>query len=308
MALHGLAHITVGVPNLDPTRAFYREFGLAETSPGRFDTAEGGEQLRLIERPSRRLVEYACAADDADDLARIRAAAESAGIEPHDDDGDLVLVEPIVGIRARVTIRPRIDQRPAEQVAYNGPGSSPRVSARAPGIFEEPVHPRRLGHALYTTPDFAASSRFLTEVLGFRLSDEVPGIIQFLRCSSDHHNIGLINAPVPFFHHSSWQVDDVDQIGHGAHHLLAVDPGRSVWGLGRHFLGSNFFWYFRDPAGNYAEYYADLDQIDDATWTAGSWEPDKSLYAWGPSVPADFVVPGDIEELSAVYATEQASA
>ena len=38
-------------------------------------------------------------------------------------------------------------------------------------------------------------------------------------------------------------------------------PDRNVWGLGRHFLGSNLFWYFRDPAGNFAEYYADLDQI-----------------------------------------------
>ena len=72
---------------------------------------------------------------------------------------------------------------------------------------------------------------------------------------------------MPFFHHSSWQVNDVDEIGQGAHHLLAVDPSRNVWGLGRHFLGSNLFWYFRDPAGNFAEYFADLDQIgDDDEW------------------------------------------
>ena len=57
----------------------------------------------------------------------------------------------------------------------------------------------------------------------------------------------------------------------------------SVWGLGRHFLGSNLFWYFRDPAGNFAEYFADLDQIgDDDAWIARDWAPDKSLYAWGP--------------------------
>jgi hypothetical protein len=95
-------------------------------------------------------------------------------------------------------------------------------------------------------------------------------------------------------------VNDVDEIGKGAQNLLAVDPARSVWGLGRHFLGSNLFWYFRDPAGNFAEYYSDLDQIaDDDAWVAREWAPDKSLYAWGPPVPLDFVSPPDLAELAA---------
>ena len=72
----------------------------------------------------------------------------------------------------------------------------------------------------------------------------------------------------------------------------------SVWGLGRHFLGSNLFWYFRDPSGNFAEYFADLDQIgDDDAWIARDWAPDKSLYAWGPPVPRDFVEPPDLAEI-----------
>ncbi len=73
-----------------------------------------------------------------------------------------------------------------------------------------------------------------------------------------------------------------------------------MWGLGRHFLGSNLFWYFRDPSGNFAEYYADLDQIPVAAeWEARQWEPDKALYAWGPPVPKDFVAPSDVEEIAA---------
>ena len=63
-------------------------------------------------------------------------------------------------------------------------------------------------------------------MLGFELSDISPGVIAFLRCSEDHHNVGLIGSPVPFFHHSSWQVNDVDEIGKGAQNLLAVDPSR----------------------------------------------------------------------------------
>lgn len=139
---------------------------------------------------------------------------------------------------------------------------------------------------LYTAPDLSASIDFLTNVFGFKVSDTSAGVIAFLRCSTDHHNVGLIN--------------DVDEIGQGAQNLLAVDPTRSVWGLGRHFLGSNMFWYFRDPAGNYAEYYSDLDQIpEEMDWDARDWPAENSLYAWGHPVPQDFVQPRDLDVIAA---------
>jgi catechol 2,3-dioxygenase-like lactoylglutathione lyase family enzyme len=42
MALHRLTSITIGVPNVDEACAFYRDFGLQETAPGRFSTEAGG--------------------------------------------------------------------------------------------------------------------------------------------------------------------------------------------------------------------------------------------------------------------------
>lgn len=300
MALHGLGEITLGVRDVAEASAFYREFGLSETAGGRFATAHGGDQLQLVTTPYRQLVEFVCAADDADDIARIRRAAEAKGLVVTDHDGGAIsVVEPVVGIRAKVAVRPRIAQPDYVPPATNNPGHVARPGERAPAIFAEgPARPKRLGHALYTTTDLDASIAFLVDVLGFRVSDSTPGLIAFLRCSTDHHNIGLIQAPVHFFHHSSWQVNDVDEIGQGGQHLLGGDPDRSVWGLGRHFLGSNYFWYFRDPAGHYAEYYADLDQItDEAAWIAKEWDPSKSLYAWGPPVPPDFVQPRDLGEI-----------
>jgi hypothetical protein len=29
--------------------------------------------------------------------------------------------------------------------------------------------------------------------------------------------------------------------------MLEGHPERHVWGLGRHHIGSNFFWYLKDP-------------------------------------------------------------
>jgi catechol 2,3-dioxygenase-like lactoylglutathione lyase family enzyme len=304
MPSHGLAHVVVGVPDVDANRAFYGEFGLTEVDAGRFSTTDGGEQLRLVERPVRGLVEVAIAVDDADDIDRVRSAARVHDVDADDDGDDVVVTEPVLGFRARVTVRPRIEQAPVDALVTNRPGAADRGSARSPAIVApEAVRPRRLSHVFYATSDLEASSRFFRDVLGFQLSDSVPGLIEFLRCSTDHHNIGLVDSQVPFLHHTSWQLDDVDQIGHGAMRLLATDPTRDVWGLGRHFLGSNYFWYLRDPSGNYAEYNADLDQIaDDADWLAQTWEPDKALFAWGPPLPADFLEPVDLDELSRAYA------
>ena len=52
------------------------------------------------------------------------------------------------------------------------------------------------------------------------------------------------------------------------HNVLAEDPDRHVWGLGRHHAGSNFFWYLRDPAGNFSEYFSDMDcNLEDPLWS-----------------------------------------
>lgn len=300
MALHGLAEVTVGVPDVSTVSGFYTQFGLSDQGGGTFATTDGGNQLHLVTQPRRRLVSAVIRADDADDVARVRAQAEAAGLEASGAD-EVRVADPIAGTTYTVAVRDRLAQPERLPLEMNSPGHDARFGQRSPAIFREgPTAPRRLGHALMGTPDLEASMRFYIDVLGFKLSDSVPGLIAFLRCSSDHHNIGLMQAPVAFLHHTSWQVDDVDAIGQGAQNLLAHDPESSVWGLGRHFLGSNMFWYFRDPAGNFAEYYADLDQIpDDDVWVARTWEPDKSLYAWGPNVPQAFVQPPDLDDLIA---------
>jgi hypothetical protein len=73
-----------------------------------------------------------------------------------------------------------------------------------------------------------------------------------------------------------------------------------VWGLGRHHIGSNFFWYLKDPAGNFSEYYSDMDcVVDDALWKAEVWEGAKGLYSWGPPPPPSFITPEDLAGLMA---------
>lgn len=303
MALHRMNSVTIGVPNVEQTAEFYRDFNLAETSPGVFASADGGEQLRLVHAPVRRVVEISVGAKDADDVERVAREIEKLDLPVERYDGGMAATDPGTAIRVRVEISPPIEQPPAPAATYNGPGRTDR-SGRSPRlpVDDKPVRarPRKLGHVVIGSTEIDASRNFFVDAVGFKISDEVKGAAQFLRCSQDHHNLLLQKAPVPFLHHTSWQVEDVDEIGLGAHALLSKDPSRHVWGFGRHHVGSNFFWYFRDPAGNFCEYYSDLDMIvDDQLWKPQVWEGMHALYAWGPPPPPSFLRPDDLAELMA---------
>jgi catechol 2,3-dioxygenase-like lactoylglutathione lyase family enzyme len=301
VAQHRLASITIGVPNVEETSRFYAEFGLTRDGDC-FSTADGGEQLRIVESPTRRLIDLCIGVDDPDDLDRVTDRLTRLGITSQCDPGGVSAVEIHSGARVMVKVLPRISQDPAAIVPYNRPGRVERKNHRAPAVLrEEQIKPRKLGHVVIGTPDAEASQRFFVDGVGFKLSDQVQGIAAFLRCSTDHHNLLIQPSPVAFLHHTSWQVDDVDEVGRGAMRMLDGHPERHTWGLGRHFIGSNFFWYLRDPAGNFSEYYSDMDTItDDQLWIPGTWEPSlRALYAWGPDVPPSMLEPDDLADLMA---------
>jgi catechol 2,3-dioxygenase-like lactoylglutathione lyase family enzyme len=303
MALHRMNSVTIGVPDVDTTAAFYREFGLTETEPGVFSTPGGGEQLRLVYAPVRRLVEVSIGAEDPDDIDRIASQLGRIGVDAKRSGASVSAVDAGTGVHVRVEIAPPIAETEVAATKYNGPGRIER-EGRSPRLRADdaPVgaRPRKLGHVVAGSTDIEASNKFFTEGIGFKVSDSVKGVANFMRCSNDHHNLLVQKAPVQFLHHTSWQVQDVDEIGLGAQALLSKDPARHVWGFGRHHIGSNFFWYFRDPAGNFSEYYSDLDVIvDDQLWKPQVWEGMRSLYSWGPPPPASFIRPDDLAELMA---------
>ena len=295
MPLHRLTSITMGVPNVAETAAYYAEFGLSPEEDGWFSTRDGGRQLRIVPAFTRRLVDLRIGADDAGDLARAAARLERLGVDVHREPDRISAVEKVTGARAYLEIAARVDQDTVPATRYNGPGRLER-SGRAPGVLrEDRVLPRKLGHAVVGSPDHEATEAFFTAGLGFKVSDRIKGAGAFLRCSTDHHNVLVLGAPVTFLHHTSWQVDDVDEVGRGACAMLEDHPERHVWGLGRHYGGSNFFWYLKDPAGNFSEYYSDMDCIvDDQLWTPEDLEGARGLYSWGPPPPPSFLHPEDL--------------
>ncbi|MGW8634903.1 VOC family protein [Streptomyces sp. NPDC055793] len=299
MALHRLTSITMGVPNVAETAAYYTDFGLTPDGEGWFTTRDAGRQLRIVHAPARRLVEVRVGVDTPDDLAAAAHRLERLGTESTVDAGTLTAYDRATSVRAVLEVAPRLVQESVAATVYNGPGRTERTGARAPGVLRtDRVRPRKLGHAVVGTTDFDATTAFFRDGLGFKASDYIKDHGAFLRCSTDHHNILVLAAPVAFLHHSSWQVDDIDEVGRGAAAMLEDNPERHIWGLGRHHAGSNFFWYLKDPAGNFSEYYSDMDcVVDDQLWKPEVLEGAKGLFNWGPPPPPSFLAPEDLAAL-----------
>lgn len=308
MGLHRLTSITLGVPDVEASAAFFRDFGLAESAPHpgestRFATRDGGEQVELVGAAGRRLLRLGVGAEHQDDLTRIAArAADSVYAEIVDSTPDLLaLRELATGLLVEVTVAEPYVAPPTPHT-FNRPGTEPeRVDVPAASVLtDEPVRPSNLTHVVYGTPDQPATLAFFTDVIGFEISDQVPGIIAFTRCGPVHHNLAIQAAPVAYPHHIAFEVDDVDDVVRGGQAMIDADPDRQMWGVGRHAIGSNWFWYLREPGGTYVEYTSDIDRISEQDkYRPKEWRGHEFLYSFGPPPPREFLEPADLADLIA---------
>ncbi|KAK0835771.1 hypothetical protein LTR73_000270 [Friedmanniomyces endolithicus] len=105
---------------------------------------------------------------------------------------------------------------------------------------------------------------------------------------TDHHTFFMSMNAKSHVHHCSFEVHDYDT-QHLGHQWLASKKYTSVWGIGRHILGSQIFDYWWDTTGNMIEHYADGDLVNKDTPVAWNNAGDESLAVWGPEVPKWFL-------------------
>ncbi|HZU05132.1 MAG TPA: VOC family protein [Chloroflexota bacterium] len=298
MAVRSLLHYALEVPDQQVGQQFYLDFGFQDATGAANAVklrpkALEREQILLYEGPKKRLHHLAFAAP-GEDFEAVRARLRAAGIPEIDPPQDApeggIWVRDPDGHRVNIRDERPVTPPPDPPLPYNSPGRPVRVAARA---VEPPVEagaaPRKLGHVLLFTPDIERQKRFYLDILGMKLSDQVPGVVAFLRCTTDHHNLAFAQSDRPGFHHGSFEVGSIDEIMFGVERMRerGWQPG---WGLGRHCIGSNIFYYLRDPWGSYAEYYFDIDYIpEDAAWQPRDWDVRYALYVWGPAPPPDFL-------------------
>ncbi|MBV8150469.1 MAG: VOC family protein [Candidatus Eremiobacteraeota bacterium] len=292
LAVHSLEHFALEVPDAGAGRAFYENFGLAGAADGnalRLSTGNGVAGFLYESAPRKRLHHLAFGIAP-EERAPFKAHLETAGIRlldaPKGIDGEaLWFRDPDENLIAVASTQRRA---PSEKTAL----AARNVAAGMRGAPEQgaPPKPKRMGHCLLFSTDVARSVAFYERTLGLRLSDRSGEIVAFMHTphGSDHHILAFGRSPRPGFHHASFEMEALDDIGMAAMHMTRLGY-REGWGTGRHYIGSNYFHYVRDPWGSFAEYFYDIDYIPaGCAWETRDVPQEFSLYVWGPPPPPYF--------------------
>ena len=306
MPLNSLLDLELRVSNPDDVIAFWSDLGMATTDGVTLGTLDRPTQLRIKESTYRHVSEMHLGCSDEADLVAMAARLDVLGVRATMTDGVLRCQDPILDHEVIVEVSTQEPITTPDREPLNRPGTRERINQRSRAAMPGATPlPRRVGHVVYGTPDVAASTKFYNEGIGFRISDSIEnGVGVFLRCTPDHHNMLLMPAPIPCMNHYALEMDDFDAIGAVGSRIVAERPEASIYGIGRHVLGANLFWYLLDPAGGMFELFADMDQIlDDDAWEANErrddWDP-FTIASWEPAMAKmDFFLPADIEQLGA---------
>jgi catechol 2,3-dioxygenase-like lactoylglutathione lyase family enzyme len=290
-AVHSVERLVFTVPDIGPAEKFYDAFGLDVKRSGQHvDLYTHGHPhcwMTVVANGLPKVLQYISfgiyAKDEAVFRARIDASGLSCEAHPLARKGGVWLRSPD-GV-AKVSPDIKTEKR-SPVVRARGNAAAPMRSQSSR------VLPRRLSHVLLFTPDVSRMVDFCEEFLGLRLSDRSGGLVAFMHTphGSDHHLFAFVQSTAAGLHHTSWDVGSLDEVGEGSEQMRA-EGFTEGWGVGRHVLGSNYFYYARDPWGSFAEYSFDIDFVPaDGSWVAGDYPPEDSFYLWGPAVPEWFVL------------------
>jgi catechol-2,3-dioxygenase len=297
VSISGIDRVTFGVEDIALSRKFFLDWGLklvreTETSLD-FETLNGCE---VFVRPSDDATlptaieagptvrEVIWSAESPADIITSREKMRGAkGFREQDDT--LLCTDPNgLAVGVRISRKRPLDIHGAQTNTWD---KASRVNAASP-IYDRAT-PIEVGHVVFFTNKLDETTKFYEDI-GFCMSDRYPGRGHFLRTAprGGHHDMFLLQTPdsKPGLNHVAFAVRDIHEVFGGGMHM-----SRCGWetqlGPGKHPVSSAIFWYFKNPAGALAEYYADEDVVTEA-WTPRDFEP-------GPDVFAEWAIAGGID-------------
>jgi len=302
MSVEGIDEITYGADDLPTCKRFFLDWGLSlvqeEEDRLTFETLNGCRVIvadrnhpdlppAIEDRPTLREVVWGVKtmADLIEIENRIHylpsfISYEKKGIKRigcNDPNG--------MAVRVQVSQKRNVDVQSAKFNTWN---QRERVNQVSPSY--ERATPIEVGHVVFFVNDVKACEKFYADKFGFAASDRYPNRGTFMRCApkGGHHDTFLLQRPTkdPGLNHVAFTVRDIHEVFGGGLHF-----SRCGWetqlGPGRHPISSAYFWYFKNPAGALAEYYADEDELT-AEWKPREFEP-------GPTIFAEWAIDGGLD-------------
>lgn len=276
--------ITYGVDDLEAGKRFYADWGLTPAVSGAHGIdylLPSGQTLRLRStadsalpspiQPGSTLREIVWGVETREDVEEL-AGELAVDRTVRAEENGIRTIDPCglgIGFAVAVGTPPRSTDHPGRTL-------------NEPFALLERVEPFRIGHVVINVAadKFEETTAFYLERLDFRLTDRVREFGDFMRCagSRDHHNQFLLQKIESGLNHVAFEVPRIDEIIVGGKRMQERGWSQAT-GLGRHIMGSNLYWYFQNPNGGLAEYFSDMDAIDD-DWTTREWDVNPGFSLW----------------------------
>jgi catechol 2,3-dioxygenase len=298
MAIFRLGHVEVRVPDLELCAAYYTEvLGLKEVerSPGHVYLKGWDEHdhhsLMLTEAPRYGLEHVAFKTESIDDLEGYERKAELAGciverLAPGAElgQGDAIRFESpsghVMEIYAHMT-------KVGNGLPLFNPAPMPMDLIG--------IAPPRLDHTLLTTENVGEVGRFMQEVMGFRLTEQLISnegrqLIAFFERSRRPHDIAFTTGTNGGLHHFAYWLDSWSEVGRAAD-ILRMNGVDIDIGPTRHGITRGHTIYFFDPVGNRNEVFSGGYHVDN-DWETITWTEDqlgKALFYYENRVVESFV-------------------
>lgn len=269
--ISGIAYARLSAPDLDAMQGFLEDFGMVKVHrDARRLYMRGTDRspfIHVTELGAPGTIAYAYDAVDDSVLRDFVAAGRAKGIEEIDEPGGgrrIVLTDPN-GLAVEI-----VSGR--EQVAP----LPPRVGLRAPdgaSIRQAPSRVRRMSHGVVATTKLAETIDWFNSTFGLIKTDELyvgtpdNSLGMFSRLDRgeepvDHHIIFVVKNGNTGGHHTSWEVDHIDEIFVGHDFLKRTGKYEHIRGIGRHALGSQIFDYWMSPFEQMHEHWATSEQMN----------------------------------------------
>ncbi|MGC1185549.1 MAG: VOC family protein [Candidatus Dormiibacterota bacterium] len=123
-----------------------------------------------------------------------------------------------------------------------------------------------LGHVVVAVPRVSEVLKFYTDVLGFKVTDQLARRLFFLRCNPRHHSLALADLDgADRVLHIMLEASTLDDVGRVFDACLDRHLGMSTIGVHVNDLVTSF--YIKNPSGYEIEYGWNGRLVDDRTWT-----------------------------------------
>lgn len=294
-----LGYVALSVSDIEKSTRFYTEIvglDLSQTSEdGPVFLRCGSDHHNLVLYPSRApgLRRVAFELESATDLTAARKYLADLGLTPED-----VSVEECSALKQGETIRFIEPNSGLTFELYT------RIMQMAIPFQRQVAQIIRLGHTVISVQRYDDTVAFLTQKLGFAVSDFVDGAFAFLRAYPNplHHTFAVgRSSGGNHLHHVNFMVNDIDDIGR-ATNRLTKNGTKIVFGPGRHMPSGSIFLYFLDPDGMTLEYSFGMEEFpEDGPREARMLEPrPEALDTWGSVPKPEFAKIGSIERMDVV--------